>query len=172
MQSKSQIIVTGLMYDPAGYDAETRGWTQTGVNYTNKGGFEYVQLRTTQAIDFSTTPYAVIFCRNSSTTTTSLQNGWVAGGDRTVKVNLTSGSVAKGEFFYVGGAEKVIGGYTGSNTGFILSTDISDATWFSIAYAQFANDTPTAANVITKNTIRKDLKILEKKFFYTGLTEM
>ncbi|MFD1629887.1 T9SS type A sorting domain-containing protein [Pseudopedobacter beijingensis] len=156
IQSKSQIIVTGLMYDPAGYDAETRGWTQTGVNYTNKGGFEYVQLRATQAIDFSTTPYAVIFCRNSSTTTTSLQNGWVAGGDRTVKVNLTSGSVAKGEFFYVGGAEKVIGGYTGSNAGFILSTDISDAVWFPVAYAQFTNDAPTAANAVTNSIVVGD----------------
>jgi len=120
--AKSQIIITGFMSDPAGSDA-----TSTSP------GFEYVQLMATEDITFSTSnAYSVVFSRNAdSSTPDGVFSGWNTGGTRTFKFNLTSGTVNKGEFFYVGGSEKVIAGYLrfGSPLVTYKSTDISAAKW-------------------------------------------
>src|SRR5690606_14639029 len=51
-----------------------------------------------------------------------LTSGWETGGARTYQFSLTQGTVQKGQFFYVGGIEKRIGG---AGAG-VKSTDISD----------------------------------------------
>jgi len=100
------VIITGYLADPSGTD----------TNY------EYVQLMATQDLDFRQKNFTVIITNNAgaSTPTGFPANGWATGGLRTYKFNLTKGTVAKGQFFYVGG-DKVINGAG--------STNISQANW-------------------------------------------
>ncbi|MDR0262176.1 MAG: DUF5689 domain-containing protein [Sphingobacterium sp.] len=109
-------IVTGLLNDPSG---------STDANY------EYMQFLATEDIDFSKTPFSVVTTNNAnaSTPTGVPTNGWATGGLRTYKINLTAGSVKKGQFFYVGGTNKLI---TGEK-----SADISAAHW--VANYDYAN---------------------------------
>lgn len=102
-----KVVITGWMNDPVGGD----------------GNHEYIQFMATEDIDFVATPYSVITTNNAgaSTPTGYPSKGWITGGLRTYKFNLTSGSVKKGEFFYVGGNNKLINGPN--------STNISDAKW-------------------------------------------
>ncbi|WP_158825481.1 DUF5689 domain-containing protein [Mucilaginibacter lacusdianchii] len=109
------IIITGIINDTKGGD----------------GNYEYFQFRATRDIDFSKTPAAVVTCTNAGSAEPNPGDapgaGWVTGGGRTYKFNLTSGIVNKGEFFYVGGSNKKINGPN--------STDISSAKWIrAIAY--------------------------------------
>ncbi|WP_461790518.1 hypothetical protein [Pedobacter sp.] len=139
LSAKAQIVITGIMYDPRGTDAFTAG-TAIG-DYTSKGGFEYAQFRATQNIDFSVTPYSVVFCRNPAATTTSLQNGWAAGGDRTYKMDLTSGVVQKGDVFYVGGLDKRLAGYVTISGVTYLTADMSTSKWIkAVDYATNSGD--------------------------------
>ncbi len=151
LQTKAQIIITGVMADPRGSDAIVSGGTMgTGGALTSAGGSEYVQLRATEDIDFTTDPYSVVWCKNAGSVTASLQNGWAAGKDRTFKFNLTVGSVVAGEFFYVGGPQKVMAGYNGT----VFSAAIPDAKWKRvIAYA----NTSTGADAdLTNNVVVGD----------------
>lgn len=101
------IVITGFMSDVAGGD----------------GNYEYVQLMATKDINFTTTPYSVVFTNNAnaSTPTGYPANGWATGGLRTYKFNLTSGSATKGSFFYVGGSGRTINGAS--------STSMSTSNW-------------------------------------------
>lgn len=101
------IVISGFMADVAGGD----------------GNYEYAQLLATQDINFATTPYSVVFTNNPNAAAPSgyPANGWATGGARTYKMNLTSGTVAKGQFFYVGGSNKLINGSG--------STSISSSKW-------------------------------------------
>ena len=112
----SAILITGFMSDPAGTDLPvTTGYL---------GGFEYVQLMATEDIDFAVTPYSVVFSRNANSSDTgSPFSGWNTGGTRTFKFSLTSGTAAKGTFFYVGGPEKRIAGSLSATE---KTTDISE----------------------------------------------
>ncbi|RZK92643.1 MAG: hypothetical protein EOO98_02410 [Pedobacter sp.] len=95
-------VISGFMADPNGGDPR----------------YEYVQLLATQDIDFGVTPFSVIVSNNAGGASPGgfPVNGWVSGGTvnvnqfRTFKFALTSGSVKKGEFFYVGGDQKFING--------------------------------------------------------------
>ncbi|WP_285059108.1 DUF5689 domain-containing protein [Pedobacter ginsengisoli] len=112
---KFPVIITGFVSDAKGGD----------------GNYEYFQFLATRDIDFEKTPMAVVTCTNAGSAApyagTAPAGGWATGGGRTYKFNLTSGSVTKGEFFYVGGSNKRINGPN--------STLISDAKWIrSIAY--------------------------------------
>lgn len=112
---KGDIVITGIISDTKGAD----------------GNYEYFQFRATRDIDFSKTPATVVTCTNAGATAPNAGDapgaGWVTGGGRTYKFNLTAGVVTKGEFFYVGGSNKKI---NGPNT-----TDISNAKWIrAIAY--------------------------------------
>ncbi len=136
LSAKSQIIVTGIMYDPRGADSAVPGplspatTLPDGVTtYQHKGGYEYAQFMATEAIDFSVNNYSVVFCRNPGTTSTTIENGWAAGGDRTYKFDLTGGTVAKGQFFYVGGPEQVLAGYVTVSGITYQSANISSAKW-------------------------------------------
>ena len=101
------IIISGFINDPEGTDANN----------------EYIQFLATTNIDFSQRPFSVVTTNNAgaSVPTGFPQNGWATGGTRTHKFNITSGTVAKGSFFYVGGTNKLI-----NSTG---STSISSANW-------------------------------------------
>lgn len=101
------ILITGIMTDVKGSD----------------GNYEYAQLMATRDIDFSVTPYSMVVTNNAnaSTPTGYPSKGWATGGMRTYKFNLTSGKAAKGTFFYVGGAGKMINGSG--------STSMSGSNW-------------------------------------------
>ncbi|TZF86026.1 T9SS type A sorting domain-containing protein (plasmid) [Pedobacter sp. BS3] len=106
----AQIIITGFLVEPPGTDAPAGG------------GYEYIQLRATQDIDFAATPYAVVAGEISGGTPSAL--GWAAGASLTYKFNLTSGTVNKGDYFYVGNTKKLINGAG--------STGISSAKWIRV----------------------------------------
>jgi hypothetical protein len=101
------IVISGFMSDVNGGD----------------GNYEYAQFVATKTIDFSVTPYSVVFTNNAnaSTPTGFPANGWATGGMRTYKINLTSGTVARGEYFYVGGSNKLINGAN--------STSMASSNW-------------------------------------------
>lgn len=103
----ASVVISGFVSDANGGD----------------GNYEYVQLVATKAIDFSVTPYSLVFTNNAnaSTPTGFPANGWATGGMRTYKINLTSGTVARGGFFYVGGSNKLINGAN--------STSIASSNW-------------------------------------------
>lgn len=131
------ILITGFLSDPRGSDAPAEGANATFPNPTmggasvHKGPYEYAQFMAMEDIDFSATPYSVVFCKILTTTAGApTADGWAAGGSKTYKFNLTSGTVSKGEFFYVGGTAMVLNGY---NTCGIV--DISSSKWIrTIAY--------------------------------------
>ncbi len=128
MQLKAQVIITGFHSNPIGANTGAPGAHLSTVNGSDVhlGGFEYLQFKATQDIDFSLTPYSVITSYNTTAaqnvTPGYLTNGWITGGARTYQFHLTQGTVQKGQFFYVGGPEKRI---NGSLSG-VKSTDISD----------------------------------------------
>ncbi|WP_447640701.1 MULTISPECIES: DUF5689 domain-containing protein [Chitinophagaceae] len=107
------IVISGFLSNPAGSDAN----------------YEYVQCLATQDIDFSQTPYCLVTSNNAGTSTPTgyPSAGWATGGLRTYKMNLTSGSVKKGTFFYIGGTNKNI---DGSN-----STSMASSVWFGYDYS-------------------------------------
>ncbi len=113
------ILLTGFISDPNGTDAN----------------YEYMQFMATQNINFETTPYSVVTSNNANASipTGYPANGWGSGQVRTYKFNLTSGTAAKGTFFYVGGTTKTINGPS--------STSISSSNWIrSFNYSTTAGD--------------------------------
>jgi hypothetical protein len=107
----SQIVISGYLANPGGTDSS----------------FEYVQLVATQDINFSNDPVTVVWANNGAATV----KGWVNGAALTYGFLLDTGSVARGDVFYVGGAMKKI---TGSG-----STDISSAKWIRTKYTGSQN---------------------------------
>jgi hypothetical protein len=98
--SAQDLIITGFQSDPKGGD----------------GGYEYVQMIATKDIDFTKTNYSIIFCNNAGTASSAnpLDAGWATGGQRTIKWNINTGSVRKGEFFYFGFQGRKINGSAGT----------------------------------------------------------
>ncbi|WP_293299508.1 DUF5689 domain-containing protein [Pedobacter sp. UBA4863] len=124
----SAIIITGYLPNPAN--------TSGGKG---DGNWEYIQFMATKDINFATTPFSVVTTNNAGANTPAgvPLNGWATGDLRTYKFNLTSGTVRKGEVFYVGGSNKNIWGFSATET----STDISDAKWIvSKDYTELAGD--------------------------------
>ena len=78
------LLISELMPDP------------TGTDNSN----EWVELIATRNIDFSVTPFSVVFANNGTATV----NGWKAGAGITYGFNINSGSVQKGDVVYVGGS--------------------------------------------------------------------
>ncbi len=111
------IVITGYLVDPAGTDAN----------------YEYIQLMATRDIDFATKNFSLVTTNNAgaSTPTGFPANGWATGDLRTYKINITSGSVVRGQYFYVGANKNIWGAG---------STDISSAFWVSKMYASSAGD--------------------------------
>jgi hypothetical protein len=111
------IIITGYLVDPNGTDAN----------------YEYIQLMATKNIDFATTNFSLVTTNNAgaSTPTGFPTNGWATGDLRTYKINMTSGTVTKGQYFYVGANKNIWGSG---------STDISSSIWISKMYSTVAGD--------------------------------
>ncbi|MDQ8006738.1 MAG: hypothetical protein REI64_18175, partial [Pedobacter sp.] len=87
--AQSQIVISGYLANPTGSDKNQ----------------EYVQLLATEDIDFSKNNFALVVCKNGTTVAPNpgepAPQGWATGGDRTYKFNIVSGTVKKGEYFYV-----------------------------------------------------------------------
>jgi hypothetical protein len=111
------VVITGFLVDPSGSD----------------GNYEYVQLMATRDIDFAATNFSVVTTNNAGTSTPTgfPASGWATGGLRTYKINLTSGTVQKGQYFYVGASKNIWGAG---------STDISASKWFTRMYATVDGD--------------------------------
>ncbi|WP_315821193.1 DUF5689 domain-containing protein [Paraflavitalea speifideaquila] len=101
------VIISGIMSDVDGGD----------------GNYEYVQFLATRDINFATTPYSMVTTNNAGTSAPGgyPANGWATGNMRTYKFNLTTGTAAKGTYFYVGGTGKRINGAS--------STSMSTSNW-------------------------------------------
>lgn len=84
MASNPGLLISEILTNPNGNDSP----------------FEYVELLATGTINFSTTPYSVVF--EDSTATPS--NGWITGGAVSYGFNITSGTVNAGDVVYVGGS--------------------------------------------------------------------
>ncbi|RYF86070.1 MAG: hypothetical protein EON98_04780 [Chitinophagaceae bacterium] len=110
----ASIIITGYLADPTGTDAN----------------YEYIQLMATRNIDFSVTPFAIV-TNNNAGTTLFPSDGWATGAARSYKFDLTSGTVLKGQYFYVGANKNIWGAG---------STDISSSKWFGKMYATVDGD--------------------------------
>ena len=78
------LLISEFMADP------------TGTDNSN----EWVELIATRTIDFSVTPFSVVFANNGTATV----NGWKAGAGITYGFNINSGSAQKGDVVYVGGS--------------------------------------------------------------------
>lgn len=108
--TQAAIVISGYIGDVEGTDLDG----------------EYMQFLATQNIDFSVTPYSVVVHNTSSgyQPTGVPLDGWATGGTtgkRSYKFDLKTGTVKKGEYFYVGNSSKLINGQE--------STSIADAKW-------------------------------------------
>ena len=101
------MIISGFYADPPGTDAN----------------YEYVQLLATRDIDFAAENFTLVTTNNAGASTPSgfPTKGWATGDLRTYKLEITSGKVSKGTYFYVGGTGKKIAGSA--------STSISSSNW-------------------------------------------
>ncbi len=116
IEARAQVIITGYFPEPEGTDAPVGG------------GWEYIQLRATENINFATTPYAVVIANIGAGLPSA--DGWATPGatgavgtsTKNYQFSLTTGSVNKGDFFYVGNIFKLICGTVSS----VNSTDISE----------------------------------------------
>jgi len=107
---QAPIVISGYIGDVQGTDLDG----------------EYMQFLATQDIDFSVTPFSVVTHNTSSgySPTGPPLDSWATGGTtgkRAYKFDLTSGTVSKGEYFYVGNSAKLING--------VGSTSIADGIW-------------------------------------------
>ncbi|TZF84904.1 T9SS type A sorting domain-containing protein [Pedobacter sp. BS3] len=140
LNAHSQIIITGFMPSPK----------RTSANLERN--YEYIQLMATQDITFGTgaNSYTVVICRNGGVQA----EGW-ARADQVHSFALTSGTVQKGEYFYIGGTEKIIAGAVTVSGNTVKSTDISEtapiqanrAKWISV------HDYVAQAGDVVGNTI-------------------
>jgi hypothetical protein len=136
-----KIVITGAMFDPQGSDAPATTDPDNG-NHANLGGYEYIQLMATENIDFSLTNYCVVRCINTGAANGAESTGWAATGlARTFKFNLTSGTVSKGEFFYVGGPEKTAGGFLVESSIYYPVLNMNASKW--IRVIPYSNGTVT-----------------------------
>src|SRR5687767_12447 len=87
------------------------GWL-TNVN-GDDSPYEYAQLVATQNVNFSTTPYTLVWNDVGvvgSTGTASFSDGWAGGSLLSYAFQLTSGTVNAGDVFYIGGSAQLLTG--------------------------------------------------------------
>jgi hypothetical protein len=87
------------------------GWL-TNVN-SDDSPYEYAQFVATQNIDFAVTPYTIIWNDVGvfgSTGTASFSDGWAGGSLLSYAFQLTSGTLTRGEAFYIGGSAQLLAG--------------------------------------------------------------
>lgn len=99
----SPIIITGYLTNPP----------------SNDNNYEYIQLKATRDIDFAVNNFSLVTCNNAGSGPVPV-NGWAIGDARSYKFNITSGTVKKGQYFYVGGFKNIFGA---------ASTDMGASVW-------------------------------------------
>jgi hypothetical protein len=107
----TNIVITGFLNDPKGSDSPAAG-AVSGDGFVHPGQYEYVQLLAVKDIDFTVDPYSVVFTNSG----TPSAYGWADGiydtaSKKVYQINLTTGSVKKGQYFYVGGSSRMICSY-------------------------------------------------------------
>lgn len=103
------MVITGYFPDPKGSDSPIAG-AVSGGGFVHPGQYEYIQLMALRDIDFAQEPYSVVF------TNASAPSHWGMGLDdpttkRVYQMNFETGSVRKGQFFYIGGSSRMIASY-------------------------------------------------------------
>ena len=98
----SDLLISSVMANPIGTESP----------------YEYVEIVSTKDIDFSKTPYTLVFCNNG---TILKPLGWLTGSTLTYATELNSGVVHRGDVFYVGGDSTKLSG--------VNSEDISHLNW-------------------------------------------
>jgi len=100
---KQVLTLFGIFALSLGAFAQTKGLIISEI-LTNPNGsdspYEYVELVATTAINFSSTPYTVVFTDNGTATS----NGWKAGSSVSYAFQINTGSVVAGQVVYVGGS--------------------------------------------------------------------
>jgi hypothetical protein len=108
------------------------------------GNYEYMQFRATKDIDFAVTPFSIVTCNNATATVPIgvPALGWATGQAKTYKLELKSGTVKKGEFFYVGGNNKMINGSASTvmNVNWVLAVN------YNVVSARFNTETTITGN--------------------------
>lgn len=107
----AEIVITGFLNDPRGSDSPVTG-AISGDGFVHPGQYEYVQLMALKDIDFTSDNYSVVF----TNTTSPSAYGWAEGiydaaSKKVYQMNLTTGSVKKGQYFYVGSHARMICSY-------------------------------------------------------------
>lgn len=82
--STKGLLISEFMADPTGNDSPN----------------EFIELVATKNIDFSITPYTIVFNNNNVATA----NGWAQGAAITYAFQISSGTVSAGDIIYVGGS--------------------------------------------------------------------
>lgn len=77
------LVISEFLADPAGADSP----------------FEYVELRATRDIDFSATPFSIVFAETNVGT-----SGWASGGISTYGFEISTGFAYQGSVVYLGGS--------------------------------------------------------------------
>lgn len=145
------LLLSEILANPAGSDSP----------------FEYVELIATQPINFSSTPYAVVFSNNGTATA----SGWIAGGALTYGFSITSGSVNTGDVVYVGGSSMIPTGLklrtinTGTNGG----DQFGNANATGVLGNGGANADAVAVFNVPINTITNSTVPIDALFFGTGI---
>lgn len=107
----TDIVITGFLSDPKGSDSPNTG-AVSGDGFVHPGQYEYVQLMALKDIDFSEVNYSVIFTNTGTPTSTGWADGiYTATSKKVYQMNLETGSVKKGQYFYVGGGSRMICSY-------------------------------------------------------------
>lgn len=145
------LLISEILSNPAGSDSP----------------FEYVELIATQSIDFSVTPYTVVFSNNG----TANASGWIAGGALTYGFSITSGSVNAGDVVYVGGSAMVPGGtkLRTINTGTTAGDRFGSANATGVLGNGGGNADAVAVFNINVNSITNTTVPIDAIFFGTGV---
>lgn len=127
----ADFVITGYLHDPKGSDSPKTG-AVSGDGLVHPGQYEYVQLMALKDIDFGATPYSVVFTNSS----TPSAYGWADGiynatSKKVYQINLSKGSVRKGQYFYVGGSARRICSYYK----LVLSPQLPETIFWGIDYA-------------------------------------
>jgi hypothetical protein len=100
---KQLLTLFGIFALSIGAFAQIKGLIISEI-LTNPNGsdspYEYVELVATTSINFSSTPYTVVFTDNGTATS----NGWKAGNSVSYAFLINTGSVVAGQVVYVGGS--------------------------------------------------------------------
>jgi len=97
---RADVLISSFMANPDGDD-------QT---------YEYVELMSTEDIDFSETPYTIIFCNNGSIVE---PHGWTTGSTLTYAIELKEGKVSRRQSFLVGGPDPRVNGEDSDGISFL-----------------------------------------------------